>query len=163
MRREEHMVGETFSYRYPGDAADPVLLVQHGIGAHGGIYDTFGAHYAELGAEVWCMDAPGHGRSSSIRARGRFTLEEWVTAAIEMGEHITARTGLPVFVKGSSLGCAAAYCAYAASDVFAGAVVLGFMIPSSPLLPATNPFRSTAYEQMSAIFGSALRFDIDEP
>ena len=31
MRREEHMVGDTFSYRFPGDNADHVLLVEHGV------------------------------------------------------------------------------------------------------------------------------------
>ncbi|MCG7206610.1 serine aminopeptidase domain-containing protein [Streptomyces arenae] len=106
------------------------------------------------------MDAPSHGRSRTIRPAGRFTLEEWVAAAIELGEHIEAQTGLPVFIKGSSLGAAAAYCAYANSDTFAGAVLMGFAIPSSPLIPADNPFRSPAYEQMIAQFGDALQFDI---
>jgi hypothetical protein len=66
----------------------------------------------------------------------------------------------PYFIKGSSLGATAAYCAYAASDVFAGAVLMGFMIPSSPLIPTENPFRTTAWEQMSAMFGRALEFNI---
>jgi hypothetical protein len=48
MRREEHMVGDTFAYRFTDPSADHVLLVQHGIGGHGGIYDKFGAHYAGL-------------------------------------------------------------------------------------------------------------------
>ncbi|MET7695186.1 alpha/beta hydrolase [Streptomyces sp. NPDC005483] len=162
MKREEHVVGETFVYRFaqPGAEADHVLLVQHGTGGHGGIYDTFGAHYAGLGAEVWCMDAPSHGRSRTTRPAGRFTLEEWVTAAVEVGDHIAAETGLPVFIKGSSLGAAAAYCAYAASDTFAGAVLMGYAIPSSPFVPADNPFRSAAFEQLVARFGDALQFDI---
>ena len=149
MQREEHLVGDTFAYRYPGQDADHVLLVQHGIGGHGGIYDRFGAHYASLGAEVWSMDAPGHGRSCVDRRAGQFTLQEWVDAALLVTEHITTRTGLPVFIKGSSLGAAAAYGAFAASDTLAGAVLMGFAIPSSPLIPTDNPFRS-------------LRFDIDQ-
>ncbi|MEU9449913.1 alpha/beta fold hydrolase [Streptomyces sp. NPDC048277] len=160
MKREDHVVGETFAYRYPHPRADHVLLVQHGIGGHGGIYDNFAAHYAGLGAEVWSMDAPSHGRSRTIRPAGRFTLDEWVTAAVDLGGHIAAETGLPVFVKGSSLGAAAAYCAYAASEVFAGAVLMGYAIPSSPMIPADNPFRSDAYEQLIARFGDALQFDI---
>jgi pimeloyl-ACP methyl ester carboxylesterase len=161
MRREERIVGDTFVYRYPGEDADHVLLIQHGTGGHGGVYDNFGAHYAESGAEVWSMDAPGHGRSSIDRPAGRFTLDEWVQRALHMTDHIRSTTGLPVIIKGSSLGAAAAYCAYAASDVYAGAVLMGFAIPSSVLIPPDNAFTSEAFDQMIAIFGSALRFDID--
>lgn len=162
MRREEHMIGDTFAYRFTDPSADHVLLVQHGIGGHGGIYDKFGAHYAALGAEVWCMDAPGHGRSCVDRRAGQFTLQEWVDAATAITDHIIAHTGLPVFVKGSSLGAAAAYCAYAASDDYAGAILMGLAIPSSPLIPAENPFRTPAFEQMTGFFGPALRFDIEQ-
>ncbi|MGW6619579.1 alpha/beta fold hydrolase [Nocardia sp. NPDC055002] len=160
MKREEHVVGDTFVYRYPGSAADHVLLVQHGTGGHGGVYDRFAAHYATLGAEVWCMDAPGHGRSCTDRPAGQFTLEEWVDAVLAMTDYIKTETGLPVFIKGSSLGTAAAYGAYASSDAYTGAVLMGFVIPSSPLIPSDNPFRTPAYEQMIAHFGDALRFDI---
>ncbi|WP_225728342.1 MULTISPECIES: alpha/beta hydrolase [unclassified Nocardia] len=162
MRREEHIVGDTFTYRFADPAADHVLLVQHGIGGHGGIYDTFAAHYADLGAEVWCMDAPGHGRSCVGRRAGQFTLEEWIEAALRLTDHIRTTTGLPVFIKGSSLGASAAYGAYAASEAFAGAILMGFAIPSSPLIPADNPFRTTTFEQMIAKFGPALRFDIEQ-
>jgi alpha-beta hydrolase superfamily lysophospholipase len=161
MQREEHMVGNTFTYRFADPEADHVLLVQHGVGGHGGVYDNFGAHYAGLGAEVWCMDAPGHGRSSIDRRAGQFTLHEWIDAALAMTDHIAERTGLPVFIKGSSLGAAAAYCAYAASDDYAGAVLMGFAIPSSTLIPVDNPFRTTAFEQMIGYFGPVLRFDIE--
>ncbi|MBF6065357.1 alpha/beta hydrolase [Nocardia terpenica] len=161
MRREEHTVGDTFAYRFANPAADHVLLLQHGIGGHGGIYDTFAAHYAGLGAEVWSMDAPGHGRSRGDRPAGQFTLEEWTQAALRLTEHIRAETGLPVFIKGSSLGASAAYSAYAASQDYAGAILMGFAIPSGPLIPADNPFRTPAFDQIVAQFGSALRLDID--
>ena len=36
MQRQEHMVGEVFSYRFSGQDADHALLVLHGIGGHGG-------------------------------------------------------------------------------------------------------------------------------
>ena len=162
MLREEHIVDGTFAYRFADSSANHVLLVQHGIGGHGGIYDTFAAHYAELGAEVWCMDAPGHGRSCVDRRAGQFTLEEWVDSTLTLTARISSRTGLPVFVKGSSLGASAAYCAYAASDAYAGAILMGFAIPSSPLLPRDNPFRSEAFEQMITYFGASLRFAIDQ-
>ncbi|QII03789.1 alpha/beta hydrolase (plasmid) [Rhodococcoides fascians A21d2] len=160
MRREEHVIGDSFVYRYPGEAADHVLLIQHGTGGHGGVYDRFGGHYAGLGAEVWSMDAPGHGRSCTDRPAGQFTLEEWIDSALRVTENIKDLTGLPVFIKGSSLGTAAAYCAYAASDGYAGAILMGFVIPSSVLIPDDNPFKSIAFEQLVAHFGSALRFDI---
>lgn len=70
MQREEHMIGDTFAYRFTDPSADHVLLVQHGTGGHGGIYDKFGAHYAGLGAEVWCMDAPAMAGPASTVAPG---------------------------------------------------------------------------------------------
>ncbi|WP_052432559.1 serine aminopeptidase domain-containing protein [Streptacidiphilus carbonis] len=82
-------------------------------------------------------------------------------AAVEVAEHINECTGLPVFIKGSSLGAAAAYGAYAASDVFTGAVLMGYAIPSSPMIPADNPFRTNAFEQLITQFGDALLLDID--
>src|ERR1700741_3065451 len=121
MKREEHVLNETFSYRYPGKDADHAILIQHGIASHGSIYDSFCAHHASHGVDVWSMDAPGHGRSVNMRPPGRFSIEEWVDDAVALGEHIGETTGLPVFIKGSSLGAAAAYCALQASDAFLGA------------------------------------------
>lgn len=161
MRREEHVVGETFAYRYPGADADHALLILHGIASHGGIYDSFGAVHAAQGVDIWSMDAPGHGRSCISQRPGQFTLGEWVEDAVALGEHIADTTGLPVFVKGSSFGAAAAYGALAASDVFAGAVLMGFGIPSGPLIPADNPFRSEAYAKIEAVWGERFRLDID--
>lgn len=161
MRREEHVVGEVFSYRFPGPDADHALLIQHGIASHGGIYDNFCAHHAARGVDIWSMDAPGHGRSCISQRPGQFTLQQWVDAAVAHGEHITSTTGLPVIITGSSLGSAAAYSALAASDVFAGAVLMGFAIPGSPLIPPNNPWRSEAYEQIEKVWGSRFRLDID--
>ncbi|MCY3863509.1 MAG: alpha/beta hydrolase [bacterium] len=162
MQRQEHMVGEVFSYRFAGPDADHALLVQHGIASHGGIYDSFCAYHAPRGVDIWCMDAPGHGRSCVSQRPGQWTYDQWVDAAVMYGEHIKAETGLPVIVKGSSLGSGPAYSAMAAApDVFAGAVLMGFAIPGSPLVPADNPFRSEAYEELEARFGDKLRLDIE--
>ncbi len=161
MIREEHALGEVFAYRYPGENADHALLVLHGIASHGGIYDSFGAHHAEQGVDIWSMDAPGHGRSCISQRPGQFTLEQWVDAAIMYGEHIAEKTGLPVFVKGSSLGAAAAYCALAASNVFAGAILMGYLIPSGPLALPDNPFRSEAWEKIERRLGHSMRLDLD--
>lgn len=161
MQREEHVVGQTFSYRYAGADADHALLIQHGIASHGGIYDTWCAHHAAHGVDVWSMDAPGHGRSVSMRPPGRFSLTEWVDEAVSMGQHIHDRTGLPVFIKGSSLGAAPAYCALQASEVFSGAILMGYAIPSAPTIPADNPFRSKAFEQIDRIYGNQLLLSLD--
>jgi pimeloyl-ACP methyl ester carboxylesterase len=161
MRREEHVLGDSFAYRFEGERADHALLILHGIASHGGIYDNFCAYHAARGVDIWSMDAPGHGRSTGVRPRGRFTLGEWVDAAVAMGEHIHEVTGLPVVVKGSSLGAAPAYCALQASDVFQGAVLMGYAIPGSPLIPVGNPFRSAPYEAIEALYGDKLLLSID--
>jgi pimeloyl-ACP methyl ester carboxylesterase len=161
MKREEHVFNETFSYRYPGHNADHAILIQHGIASHGGIYDSFCAHHASHGVDVWSMDAPGHGRSVNMRPPGRFSIEEWVDDAVALGEHIGETTGLPVFIKGSSLGAAAAYSALQASDAFRGAILMGYAIPSAPLIPNPNPFRSEAFEQIDALFGDKLLLSLD--
>lgn len=161
MRREENMLGEVFSYRFAGPEPDHALLVMHGIASHGGIYDNFGAYYAAQGAEVWCMDAPGHGRSCISQRPGQWTFEQWVDAAVAYGDHIAETTGLPVIIKGSSLGAAAAYCAMAASDTFPGSVLMGFMIPSSPMMKSTNVFRTEAFEKLSAVMGDKFVLHIE--
>lgn len=161
MRREEHVVNETFSYRFPAEDADHAILIEHGIASHGGIYDSWCAHHAAHGVDVWSMDAPGHGRSVNMRPPGRFSLQEWVEAAVMMGEHVRDRTGLPVFIKGSSLGAAAAYCALQATDVFRGAILMGYAIPSAPTIPKANPFRSTAFEQIDRLYGDQLLLSLD--
>ena len=51
MKREEHVLNETFSYRYPGKNAAHAILIRHGIASHGGIYDRFCAHHACCGVD----------------------------------------------------------------------------------------------------------------
>jgi pimeloyl-ACP methyl ester carboxylesterase len=161
MRREEHVVGETVSYRFAAENPDHAILIQHGIASHGGIYDSWCAHHAERGVDVWSMDAPGHGRSVSMRPPGRFSVGEWVDNAVMMGEHIATQTGLPVFIKGSSLGAAAAYCALQATDAFSGGILMGYAIPSAPTIPTSNPFRSEAFEQIDKLYGDKLLLSLD--
>jgi pimeloyl-ACP methyl ester carboxylesterase len=161
MRREDHVIGETFAFRYPGENADHALLIEHGIASHAGIYDNFCARHAAHGVDVWSMDAPGHGRSVMTNRPGTFTFAQWVDNAVQVGEHIARTTGLPVIVKGSSLGASAAYGALVASDVFAGGVLMGYAIPGSPVVPEQNPFRSSAYEEIEASWGDRFLLSID--
>ena len=46
MQREEHLLGELHAYRYRADNPKYALVVSHGIGGHGGIYDVFCTHHA---------------------------------------------------------------------------------------------------------------------
>lgn len=162
MLRQEHVIGEVFCYRFCGPESDHALLVLHGIGGHGGIYNNFGDFHAAQGVDVWAMDAPGHGRSCISQRPGQFTIDEWVDDAVSCAERIKSETGLPVFVKGSSLGAGPAYCAMAAApELFEGAVLMGYGIPSGPLIPPDNPFRTEAYEQLEAVWGDKFVLSID--
>ncbi|MYH72516.1 MAG: lysophospholipase [Acidimicrobiia bacterium] len=163
MRREDHTVGDIFSYKYPAqrDATYNVLLL-HGIGAHGGIYEPFSTLHAGKGAHVWAMDAPGHGRSSHTRPRGQFTLGEWVEAAVRFAEHIREENGLPVVALGSSIGSAPAYSTLYADAVDA-AVLMGHGIPGAEkgFLPRQNPFKAKEVQMIAGRFGRELKLHID--
>ncbi len=161
MRREEHVLNGIFSYRYPAHEADHALVVQHGIGSHGAAFDDFSAHHAARGVDVWSMDAPGHGRSLRGRPPGRFSLDEWVQAAVDLGELVVRTSGLPVFINGWGLGAAAAYGGLQASKAFEGAVLMGYAIPSSPGLPTANPFRSESYRDLDEQWGDQLMLSVD--
>ncbi len=161
MQREEHIVDDIFCYRYASDNPTHALLVFHGVGGHGAIYDRFCTHYANQGAEVWTFDAPGHGRTSPDKPRGTFTLAEWVEAGQRVGAHIAETSGLPVFTKGSSLGVAAAYCSLSA-DQFSGGILMGHAVPGGPSFAAIGPIAGAeAVQQLVGIFGRSLRLDIN--
>lgn len=161
MHREDHIIDDIFCYRYAGPNPTHALLIFHGVGGHGAIYDRFCAHYANQGAEVWTFDAPGHGRTSPDKPRGTFTLAEWIEAGQRVGAHIAETSGLPVFTKGSSLGVAAAYCALSA-DQFTGGILMGHAVPSGPTLAGIVPVAGAeAVQQLLAIFGRTLRLDIN--
>ncbi len=163
--REDHRVGGVAATRFCAVRdADHALLISHGLGGHGGLYDAFCAAHAGRGVDVWTIDAPGHGRSCTGGPPGRFTMEEWVAALRDVGAYAAKVTGLPVVVMGSSLGTAPAYGALAADAVNGGSIVAGVMmgiaIPGSPRMPMANPFRSDAYAALEPIYGRALRLDV---
>jgi alpha-beta hydrolase superfamily lysophospholipase len=68
---ESHVLDEIFTRRYRGPKPRYALVISHGIGAHGGIYDVFCTHHAAKGVDIWSYDAPGHGRSTTTRPRGQ--------------------------------------------------------------------------------------------
>jgi pimeloyl-ACP methyl ester carboxylesterase len=98
MLRETHIINEIFAHRFRGPDPKYALVISHGIGAHGGIYDRFCEHHAAKGVDIWSYDAPGHGRSTTNRPRGQWTLAEWVDAGVMAVEHVRAETDLPVIL-----------------------------------------------------------------
>ena len=161
MQVETHVLGEIFARRYASPDPRYALVLSHGIGAHGGIYDVFCTHHAAKGVEIWSYDAPGHGRSTTTRPRGQWTMAEWVDASARFAEHIKGKTGLPVFTLGSSLGVAAAYGALY-SDAIVGAILMGSpAIPSSPIMRMRGaPWRTEAVQQAISMTGRAARLDV---
>ncbi|BBB27110.1 alpha/beta hydrolase [Amphritea japonica] len=161
MLREQHILNETHCYRYRGKDPKYALVISHGIASHAGIYDKFCCYHAERGADIWSYDAPGHGKSTTNRARGQFTLAEWVDAGVAVAEHVKEKTGLPVFTLGSSLGVAAAFSALH-SEAISGAILMG-----APVVPGTPPmlkmgeyWQSEDVRKMAAHLGRAARLDI---
>jgi pimeloyl-ACP methyl ester carboxylesterase len=104
VQRTEHIIEGTFAYRFEGPNPDHALLVNHGMGGHGGIYDEFCGHHASRGVDVWSVDLPGHGRSAMASRQGQWTVDEWVEACAKVAAHIHDLTGLTVFAKGPSGG-----------------------------------------------------------
>ena len=158
MKVEGHLLNEIYCHRYAGPNPRYALLISHGIGGHGGIYDVFCEQMAAKGVDLWSYDAPGHGRSTSTRPRGQWTLEEWSKAGADFAEHIATECKIPVFVLGSSLGGGAAYGALASS-----AAVLGGVFMGSVALPGANPhhpFSEPGIGRVLELLGRAVRLDI---
>lgn len=161
MLKEEQIVGETFAHRFRGEDPKYALIVSHGLGGHGGIYDQFCIHHAQKGVDVWSYDAPGHGRSTPNRPRGEWTLDEWVEAGVALAKHVKDTTGLPVFTLGSSLGVAAAYGALHSADITGGILMGSPAVPSGAAIElVAGPWRNEALDQIIEMSGSALRLDI---
>lgn len=165
MQRTEHVINSVFAYRFTAPNPDHALLICHGMGGHGGIYDPFCAAYAtDHRADVWSIDLPGFGRSTSASRRGEFTAEQWVDATASCAAHIQQETGLPVVVKGSSLGVVAASGALLASDAIAAAVFMGMAVVGAgefiPGRPA-HPFTTEAGQQIVREYGTTVVLKID--
>ena len=160
MLREQHVLNEIHAYRYCGDDPTYALIISHGIASHGGIYDIFCCQHALKGADIWSYDAPGHGKSTTNRPRGQWTMEEWADASVMYGEYVKKETGLPVFTLGSSLGVGAAYSALH-SDAISGGILMGSpAVPSGPALMQAAPmWKSEQVQAMLNAVGRAARLD----
>lgn len=162
MKMERHSLNETNAYRFPGEDAKYALVVSHGLGGHGGIYNTFCEHHAAKGVDIWSYDAPGHGLSNMTRPRGSWTMAEWVQAGRDLATHVKEKTGLPVFLLGSSMGVAAAISGIDTPAV-TGVICMGSLaVPGNSLVKALYPFMmGEDIKKLIATFGRGLRLDID--
>jgi len=106
--------------RHPGVDADHAIVVYSGSASRPGILDTFCAHHADRGVDVWKLDAC-------------FSPEGWTEDVAARGAHVAQTTRLPVFLVGSTCRAADLYRALQVSDVFFGAVLIGDACP--PALP----------------------------
>ncbi len=162
MEIETHSLGELNAYRFQGEDAKYALIISHGLGGHGGIYNIFCQHHAPKGADIWSFDAPGHGRSNLTRPRGSWTMAEWAQASRDFAAHVKELTSLPVFTLGSSMGVSAAISAID-SPAVTGAICMGSLaVPGSQVVKMGALYmRSEDIQKMIERFGRGLRLDID--
>ena len=120
VRCEQHVENQMLGSRYPGVDADHAIVVYSGSASRPGILDTFCAHHADRGVDVWKLDAC-------------FSPEGWTEDVAARGAHVAQTTRLPVFIMGSAENAADIYRALHVSDVFFGAVLIGDAGP--PALP----------------------------
>ena len=119
-RCEQHVMHQMLGSRHPGVDADHAIVVYSGSASRPGILDTFCAHHADRGVDVWKLDAC-------------FSPEGWAEYVAAWGAHVAQTTSLSVFLMGSTGSAADIYRALQVSDVFCGAVLIGDAIP--PVLP----------------------------
>jgi pimeloyl-ACP methyl ester carboxylesterase len=120
VHREQHVMNQMLGSHYPGVDADHAIVVHSGNSSRPDILDSFCAHHAGRGVDVWKLDT-------------RFSPEGWAEDMAASGAHVAQTTRLPVFVVGSTRSAADIYRALTVSDVFFGAVLIGTAGP--PVLP----------------------------
>jgi len=123
---EQRVMKQMLGSRCPGVDADHAIVVHAGNASRPGILDSFCAHHARRGVDVWKPDT-------------RFSHEGRVKVVAAWGAHVAQTTRLPVFIMGSAESAADIYRALHVSDVFFGAVLIGDVRPSvspEPLNPS---------------------------
>jgi pimeloyl-ACP methyl ester carboxylesterase len=130
--------------RYRGVDADHAIVVHPEIASRPDIVDSFCAHHADRGVDIWKLDA-------------RFSPEGWTEDVAAWGAHVAQTTGLPVFMVGSIRRAADIYRALHASDVFVGAVLIGDARP--PVLP--EPLDPSLRHNTKPVFFILGEKDID--
>jgi len=160
MKQSELEIDDLYAYRYEGEAARYALLIVHGMGGHGGIYEDFCAEHAPKGVDLWAFDLPGHGRSAGVR--GDWRIEDAIEAMHRVAREIDEQTGRPIFVLASSMGSSVALYGLNESPLLRGAALMGAAIPSfSPLREANSYLNSEPIQKLVSAFGNSLRLDLD--
>jgi pimeloyl-ACP methyl ester carboxylesterase len=119
-RCEQHVMHQMLGSCHPGVDADHAIVVYSGSASRPGILDTFCAHHADRGVDVWKLDAC-------------FSPEGWTEDVAAWGARVAQTMSLPVFLVGSTRRAADIYRALHVSDVFFGAVLIADAGP--PALP----------------------------
>ncbi|MFT5693557.1 MAG: alpha-beta hydrolase superfamily lysophospholipase [Oceanicoccus sp.] len=159
MDRTEFQIDGLNIYHFRASPANYAILILHGTGGHGGCYDTYGFAHATLGADVYAMDLPGHGRSRG--RHGFWSMTDCLSSIDIVAAHIKTTTGLPVFLLGSSQGSAFAYYALNTSDSVAGSITMGLAaFHLSPFKDAIAPLKSKEFDKMSKFFRNSLQIDL---
>ena len=161
MQRSEFKVGDVHVYRYEAEQdAQYVLLIIHGMGGHGGIYEDFCAEHVEKGADLWTFDLPGHGLSGGVR--GDWSVDDAIAATLSVVEEIDRQCGKPIFLLASSMGSSIGMYTLNETILLRGAVFMGAAIPYfSPLREAYDFLRTEPIQKLVEGFGNSLRLDLD--
>jgi pimeloyl-ACP methyl ester carboxylesterase len=120
VRCEHYGMSHMLASRYRGVDADHAIVVHTGNASRPGILDSFCAHHAERGLDVWKLD-------------DHRSPEGWAEGLAALGAYVAQTTSLPVFLMGSTRRAADMYRALHVSDVLCGAVLIGDGSP--PVLP----------------------------
>ena len=160
MAAEEFKVDDIYCYRYKNESARYALIICHGIGAWGGLYDPFCVPFSERGVDIWSVDLPGFGDSGEP---GVFSGQGHYDAVARIAREIKTHHDIPVFVLGSSLGSHTASGAWNIDEISgvvltAGAFVAGGLAASGVGALFGNP-------QLEAVFasnmGPHIKLDVD--
>ncbi len=163
--RAEFWFGQVHGYHYAAPAPRYALIIAHGTGGHGGTYDKFAVPMTGMGADIYSIDLPGHGKARNESGNWRFT--EWLDEVDLTAREIKARTGLPVFVLGSSKGAAVAFHSLAHSPSVDGAVTMGLFLTEVPppesdgIGKRYREFRTPQAAETARTQGDTLRIPIE--
>jgi hypothetical protein len=127
--------------RYAGVEPDHAIVAHPGIASHPSRLDSFCAHHADRGVDVWTPD-------------DHSSFEGSAEGLVALGTHIAETTRLPVFLVGSSLSATATYRALQASDVFCGAVLIGDASPPGLPEPLDSSLRQNTKPVLWIVGGS---------
>ena len=156
----EETVGHLHAYHYvpEGDAAYTLMIIP-GTGGHGGQYDIFCELHRGRGADIYCIDLPGHGKSYG--ERGSYTQEECMDRMVEVAQELKSRSPLPLIALGSSMGSGYALNLLNACERVDGCVSMGIAMWSAQFYDAQRKaYSSDAVEYVVKQFGDAIKLHI---